>query len=223
MTYRSQVSSRDDLVKEAALSGGSAEGDDGATGGGDHGADGDVEVVGDAGGLVEDEEADSGEAADGVGASGQGEDAGAVVEEERMRIAGFATGAEAETAQEGGTLAEEFGGLAKGGGDDQGQAGGRAVEEVMDGEDSGRCGLAPLAGAVEEAAGVPGAEDGGLDGVGGKGEAGVGEGDRIGGGEEVGGKHCAVSTFIVPRRLGVADFRNSQAVRGKEKIFLRPL
>src|SRR5262249_30388716 len=63
------------VPEEAALAVGGGQGDEPAVGDGEHGPDGAVEVVGDAGGLVDDQQADVGEAADGVLAAGQADDA----------------------------------------------------------------------------------------------------------------------------------------------------
>jgi len=55
-------------------------GDAGIGGGGEEGADGKVESVGDPGGFVDDQERNPGEAADVVAFAGEGEDTGAVGE-----------------------------------------------------------------------------------------------------------------------------------------------
>ncbi|MFN0165308.1 MAG: hypothetical protein ACKV22_02670 [Bryobacteraceae bacterium] len=58
----------------------------GSSGGGDHGADGEVEIVGDTRGLVEDRRPTAEKQRMGVGASREGEDTGAVREKEGMGL-----------------------------------------------------------------------------------------------------------------------------------------
>jgi len=65
---------------------------------------------------------------------------------------------------------EEFGGLAQGWSDEDG-FGFWGVDGVVEGADGGGGGLAPLAAAVDEAAGVGGVQDFGLEGIGGEFEA----------------------------------------------------
>jgi len=59
------------IVKEAALAVGSGQADHAAVGDGEHGADGAVEVIGDAGGFIDDQQVDIGVAADRVFFAGQ--------------------------------------------------------------------------------------------------------------------------------------------------------
>jgi hypothetical protein len=70
---------------------------------------------------------------------------------------------------EGFDLAEELGGLALGGGDEDG-FGVWVVDGVVEGADGGRRRFAPLAAAIDEDAAVGGIEDEGLLGVWGEGE-----------------------------------------------------
>jgi hypothetical protein len=62
------------LVEEAAAAVGRGHADEPAAGDGEHGADRFVEVVADAGGLIEDQQVDARESADGVGAGGEADD-----------------------------------------------------------------------------------------------------------------------------------------------------
>ena len=91
------------VVEEAPGAGGSAEGDDGAFGGGDGRTEGAVGFVGDKGGLIDHKEV-GGETAGGFGDAGQGDDAGAVGEEERVFIAAVGAGRDVEAAEEGAGL-----------------------------------------------------------------------------------------------------------------------
>ncbi len=63
------------------------------------------------GGLLDDEEI-GGEPAGGIGDSGQCDDARAIGREEGVFVAPVAAGSDVETAEEGGGLGEQFGGLA---------------------------------------------------------------------------------------------------------------
>ena len=81
---------------EAASVTGSGEKPDIAVGGGEHGAERVVEFVGDVGGFVDDEKRDGGEATEGVGLAGEGDDAGGVGEKEGIRVAGSAADGEVE-------------------------------------------------------------------------------------------------------------------------------
>ncbi len=160
--------------EEATLAGGGGEGEELSGGDCEDGAEGEVDVVGETGRLVEDEEGDSREAAGGGVAGGEGDDARAIGERQGVGVAARA-GGDAEAGEEEVDLAEEFEGLAEGGGDEEGEGSGRTVEEVVDGEDGGEGGFAPLAGAAEEAAGVGGSEEGVLVGVGNEAEGEAGE------------------------------------------------
>ena len=93
--------------------------------------------------------------------------------------------AEAGGADEGAHLAEEFAGLAEGGGDDDGGIAGPAIDEAVDGEDGGQGGFAPLPGAAKGAAGVLGGEDAFLVRVGREAEGEAGEPGRVGEAEVV--------------------------------------
>ena len=95
-------------------------------------------------------------------------------------------GGEAESGDEANHFPQEFGGLAEGGSENQGDIAGRAVDKAMDGKGGDRRGLPPLAATVEETARVPGGEETGLDRVGREIEATAGEGDRVGGAKEIG-------------------------------------
>jgi hypothetical protein len=156
-----------------------------SVGGGEHGADGEVELVGDAGGLVDEEEGDGREAADGGFGAGKCDDAGAVWEEEGGFVVAVAAGLDGEVFEEMGGFTEEFCGLAEAGGDGEGE--GVGVEEgVVDGAGGGDGGLAPLAGAIEDDARGGGAEDGDLGGVRVEAEALAGEAHGVGMVENVG-------------------------------------
>ena len=71
-------------MEPAALSVGCREGEQPAAGDGEHRAGGEVELVLDPGGLVEDEQGDIGEAADRVLLAREGDDSGAVGELEAL-------------------------------------------------------------------------------------------------------------------------------------------
>ncbi len=154
------------VVEEAGVAIGSGEDQEGGIGGGgEEGADGEIEIIGDPAGFVDDEEGDAGEATDVVAFAGEGEDAGAIGEAEGVAVGGV--GAEGEAGQaegEGMDFAEEFGGLALGGGDEDGFGVGMVVG-VVEGAEGGGGGLAPLAATIDEDAAVCGVEDAGLEGV----------------------------------------------------------
>ena len=57
-----------------------------AVGGGEHGAEGVVELVGDIGGFVDDEQGDGGEAAERIGIAWKGDEPGMVGEQEGVRM-----------------------------------------------------------------------------------------------------------------------------------------
>ena len=163
---------RPGMVEEAGIAVGGGEDEEACVGGGgEEGADGEVEGVGDPAGFVDDEEGDAGEAADAVAIAGEGDDAGAVGEEEGEAIG--AVRFEVSLGGEGSDFAEELGGLALGGGDED-DFGLGCEEGVMEGADGGGGGLAPLAATVDEDAAVGGIEDLGLVGVWGEVEGGSG-------------------------------------------------
>ena len=78
----------------------------------------------------------------------------------------IAVSEDAEDAGEVGGLTEEFGGLAGGGAEEDGEGVGVAISEMVGDEGGGSGGLAPLAGAIEDEAGLGKAEDLGLGRVG---------------------------------------------------------
>ena len=124
------------VVEEAALATGSGHDEEGAVGGGEEGTGGAVEGVGDAGGFVDDEERDGGEAADGGFVAGEGDDAGVVGELETEAVAGVGFARDIEGAEEGEDFAEEFAGLAEGGGEDERERVGD-VEGLVESADGG--------------------------------------------------------------------------------------
>jgi hypothetical protein len=148
------------------------------TGDGEDGAHGEVKVFRDASGLIDEEQADAGEATVSRFIAGEPDDAGAVGQDERDFIVAVATAPDAEAGQEHSGLTDELSGL----------TGSRAEDEdegfglVPGGEDSvggGEGGLAPLAGTVKDHMLRAGCENGGLDGIRVKGEAVASEGDGI--------------------------------------------
>ena len=77
-------------MEPASLAVGGGKGDDGAVGDGEHGADGEVELVRDAGGFIHHQEAHTGIAADGVFAAREADDTAAVSEFQAKGAAGIA-------------------------------------------------------------------------------------------------------------------------------------
>ena len=109
-----------EAVEEAGGGGGSGEEPEGGIigGGGEGGTKGGIDVVGDAGGFVDDEER-SGVAAGGGGGVGESENAGSVVgEEESGTVAAVVFEGDLEGGEMGGAFVDEFGGLFFGGGSD---------------------------------------------------------------------------------------------------------
>ena len=143
--------SRPGFVEEAALAEGRAHEPEGAAADGEHGANGFVEVVGDARGFIDEQERDGGEAADGGFGAGEPDDARAVGQQERDGVVAVAARADSEP---GDTKCEALRtnsplcrsvGLTTMMSDSD-------VERTVHGFDGGEGGLAPLARAVENAA-----------------------------------------------------------------------
>ena len=139
------------FVEEPVLAEGGAHEPEGAGADGEHGAEGHVELVGDAGGFVDEEQGDGGEAAVGGFGSGQADNAGLVGENQGDLVVAIALGPDAELACEGSGLAEELGALAGAGADDDDEAGG-VMESMVDGLGGDDGGFAPLPGAVQDTA-----------------------------------------------------------------------
>jgi hypothetical protein len=131
---------------------------------GEHGTDGAVKGIGDAGGFIDNKKMNEREAADGIGLAGEADHPAVVFESELVGGAAFLEGL-AQADVEVGDLLEELGGLAKAAGEDQDQ--GAGVEERLDqGVDGDDGGLAGLAGTVEEQARLIALENIGLPGIG---------------------------------------------------------
>jgi hypothetical protein len=133
--------------------------------GGEHGADGFVQRVGHPGGFVNQEEADRGEASDRVFVAGESDDSRVVGEQERHVVVSVSFAADFQISQECFGFSEEFGGLAGGGGDYQGE-GAWMVNGVVDRFEGGYGGLSPLASTVDDAAADVGVEHLRLIGIG---------------------------------------------------------
>jgi hypothetical protein len=155
------------MVEEAGVAVGGGHDEEGSVAGsGEEGADGEVERVGDPAGFVDDEEADFAEAADVVALAGKGDDARGVGELEGVAVCAVrAQGVAGEPRGEVADFAQEFGGLALGGGE-QNSFRSRGVDGMVEGAEGGGGGFAPLAAAVDEDAGMGGVEDLGLERVG---------------------------------------------------------
>jgi hypothetical protein len=124
---------------------------------GQHGTHGAIKLVGNAGGLIDDEQMDIGEAANGVGLAGETDDAAGVFEADLVLGAALQE-RRADAAVEVGDLGEELGGLAQASGEEQDQGAG-VVERFEHAEqgDGGR--FAGLATAVEKKATVLAVDD----------------------------------------------------------------
>ena len=141
-------------VVESVLILGGGEEPDGAVLLGEHGADGGVDIVGDHGGFVDDEHGDAGKAANGVGRiAREGDDAGAVTENDGMAIDAVPGGGEAEAQGQILHFAQQFGGLAEGGAGDDAEGFGEVVG-MKEERDGGHPTFAPLASAIEDDAAV---------------------------------------------------------------------
>jgi len=149
---------------------------------GDHGADGEVEVIGDEGGLIDEQQGDSGEAADGGFAAGEADHSGEVGELERDGIIAVAAHGVAEFTDKVAGFSYKFAALAVAGRNDEDEAPGMRLQ-AMQGFDGADGGFSPLAAAVEDDELLQAAEHGGLDGIGLKSEPGAGEVDGIDVGE----------------------------------------
>ena len=158
-------------VKESALAAGGGDEPEGAVGRGKHGADGLVGGVGNEGGLVDDEKGDAGEAADGVGHGGQGDDGGAVFQAQGAPVARVAAecGRPGQAGNEVADLFQKEAALAFARGDAEDQ-GSRLETGMVEGAQGRDGGLAPLAGAAEQQVAGRGIEDAGLSGIGGEAE-----------------------------------------------------
>lgn len=149
------------VVEIAVLAAGGGHDEEGSVGGGEEGKGGAEEGIGNAGGFVDDDQRCGGETADGGFVAGEGDDAGPVGEFEAEVVAGVGFAGEVEGVKEVEDFAVEFAGLPEGGGEDEGESGG-GMEGLVEGTDGGSCGLAPLAGAVNDDAVLRGVEDLGL-------------------------------------------------------------
>jgi hypothetical protein len=151
-------------VEPAALAKGGGEGDDGAGRDGEHGADGVVELVGDAGGFVDDQETDAGVAADGVFQAGEADHAAAVDQLQAEGAASIAGRVSAESVVEAEELTIDLLGLAQSRGEHEDEGTG-LVEGLVEGESGGDGALAGLAAAEEEGVLSFAEEEFGLPGV----------------------------------------------------------
>src|SRR6185369_2402395 len=109
-------------IEEAAPSKGSGNQPDIAATDGEDGKHGEVEVLIDARGLVDEKQADAGEAAVGGFTTGESNDAGLIGQEERDLIAAITAAPDAEARQERGGFANQLTGLALGGAHDEDEA-----------------------------------------------------------------------------------------------------
>lgn len=150
------------FIEEAALTVGRGEHPGFAAGDGEGGPEGGVGFVRDAGGFINEEEFDAGVAARGGFAIWNDEDAGAVAEFNREAVCSVVFRVKVQLEQELAGFADEFSALLFGGADDDDQAI-RFEETHVDCHGCGNGGFAPLAGAVEDAVFVFGAQDLGLD------------------------------------------------------------
>ena len=127
---------------------------DGAVLLGKHRTDGGVDAIFDHGRFVDDEHCDAGKAANCVRRiAGNGDEAGAVGEDEGVAIDGVAGGGEAEPPSQFLDFAQEFGGLAEGGAGDDAEGFGEVVG-MKEERDGGHPTFAPLARAIEDDAAV---------------------------------------------------------------------
>ncbi len=140
------------VVEEAALAEGGGQADEAALGDGKHRPDRAVQVVGNAGGLVDDDQIDVGVAANGVLAAGEGNDAAEVLEFDLLGGAALEQAIAQDLVKEG-DQAQQLLGLAMAARQDEDL--GQAVEQGLDqGEDGDDGGLAGLSAAVEQQAGM---------------------------------------------------------------------
>ena len=166
------------LIEETALAVRGAHEPQVAAADGEHRGDRVVQFVADAGRFIDEQEADGGEAADGFLLAGDADEARAVVEQKRHRVIAVAAEGQAEAGDEAPGFAEELAGLALARANDE-DHGVRHEEAAVNGFERDDGGLAPLARAVEQAAGAVGGEDLGLAHFRGKAESLASEDDGI--------------------------------------------
>ena len=135
-------------VKKTVAAVGRADDHEVAVADGEHGAEGEIDVIVDAGGFVEQHERDGGEAAGCYFDGGQADEAGAVRKNDGVGVDAVGFEGLVKLAEEGLDLEKRLTGLASGGGDDEDETAGLS-EEPMGDHDGGDGGLAPLAVAVE--------------------------------------------------------------------------
>ena len=144
---------------------GSGHEDKPASGDGQHGPNGAIELVGDSGRFVQDQEGDCTDAPDGLLGAREGQDPGTVSEAYRELGVAVELHAPVHHGQELGELEHELLGLPERGRvQDYGAAG--AVDGLPEGQDGSDGGLAGLPGAVEDYPLGPGAKELGLPGIG---------------------------------------------------------
>lgn len=190
-------------IEEAPAAGGSADDDEVPSADSEHGAEGEIDTIGHAGGFVEENHGDGGEAAGGTVNGGKGDDAGAVGELEGVRIDAVWPELEVERDEEPFDFAECFTGLPAGGGDDEDGDSGMGVEAMGD-EDGGDGGFAPLAVTVESnpLKGVGRAEQLFLGGFGVEAEEFPGEEDGVESGVEETGEVNGCLLFLLALWIG---------------------